>query len=90
MASPSPRVLLSWSSGKDSAWALHVLRHDSNIEIVGLLTTIARRPTGWRCTPAGGTVRPENFSNPTRIIGVQSVCDSATELKRVQGGERIY
>jgi uncharacterized protein (TIGR00290 family) len=33
------RVLLSWSSGKDSAWALHVLRQQSGIEIVGLLTT---------------------------------------------------
>jgi uncharacterized protein (TIGR00290 family) len=33
------RVLLSWSSGKDSAWALHVLRQQPNVEIVGLLTT---------------------------------------------------
>ncbi len=34
------RVLLSWSSGKDSAWALHFLRRDPEIEICGLLTTI--------------------------------------------------
>jgi len=34
------RVLLSWSSGKDSAWALHVLRLDPTIEICGLLTTL--------------------------------------------------
>lgn len=34
------RVLLSWSSGKDSAWALHVLRMDPDVEVVGLLTTI--------------------------------------------------
>jgi len=34
------RVLLSWSSGKDSAWTLHVLRQDPNVEIVGLLTTL--------------------------------------------------
>ncbi len=33
------KVLLSWSSGKDSAWALHVLRSDSDVEVVGLLTT---------------------------------------------------
>lgn len=33
------RVLLSWSSGKDSAWALHVLRQNSEYEIAGLLTT---------------------------------------------------
>lgn len=33
------QVLLSWSSGKDSAWALHVLRQEDGIEVVGLLTT---------------------------------------------------
>jgi uncharacterized protein (TIGR00290 family) len=34
------RVLLSWSSGKDSAWALHILRQQPDIELVGLLTTV--------------------------------------------------
>lgn len=34
------RVLLSWSSGKDSAWTLYVLRQQPGIEIVGLLTTL--------------------------------------------------
>jgi len=34
------KALLSWSSGKDSAWALHTLRQQGNVEIVGLLTTI--------------------------------------------------
>ena len=33
------RVLLSWSSGKDSAWSLRVLRQQPNVEVVGLLTT---------------------------------------------------
>ena len=33
-------VLLSWSSGKDSAWALHYLRQDPTIEVVGLFTTL--------------------------------------------------
>ncbi len=33
------RILLSWSSGKDSAWSLHVLRQRGEYEIVGLLTT---------------------------------------------------
>jgi diphthamide synthase (EF-2-diphthine--ammonia ligase) len=31
---------LSWSSGKDSAWALHLLRSDPGIELCGLLTTL--------------------------------------------------
>jgi uncharacterized protein (TIGR00290 family) len=34
------RVLLSWSSGKDSAWALHVLRQQPELEVMGLLTTL--------------------------------------------------
>lgn len=34
------RVLLSWSSGKDSAWTLHVLHRDPSIEVVGVLTTL--------------------------------------------------
>lgn len=34
------RVLLSWSSGKDCAWALHVLRQMPDIEVVALLTTV--------------------------------------------------
>jgi uncharacterized protein (TIGR00290 family) len=35
-----PKVLMSWSSGKDSAWALHRLRQQDEVEIVGLLTTV--------------------------------------------------
>jgi len=34
-----PKALLSWSSGKDAAWALHVLRQQGEVEVVGLLTT---------------------------------------------------
>ena len=34
------RVLLSWSSGKDSAWTLHLLRQQPDVEVVGLLTTL--------------------------------------------------
>ena len=33
------RVLLSWSSGKDSAWTLYQLQQDPSVEVVGLLTT---------------------------------------------------
>ncbi|HLK89277.1 MAG TPA: ATP-binding protein [Polyangia bacterium] len=35
-----PKALLAWSSGKDSAWSLHVLRAEGEVEVVGLLTTI--------------------------------------------------
>jgi uncharacterized protein (TIGR00290 family) len=34
------KVLVSWSSGKDSAWMLHVLRQEGRLEAAALLTTI--------------------------------------------------
>jgi uncharacterized protein (TIGR00290 family) len=34
------RALVSWSSGKDSAWTLHELRSAAELEVVGLLTTV--------------------------------------------------
>ena len=33
------KVLLSWSSGKDSAWALHLLRQQPDIHVATLFTT---------------------------------------------------
>lgn len=33
------RVVVSWSSGKDCAWALHLLRGQPGVEVVGLLTS---------------------------------------------------
>lgn len=35
-----PRVALSWSSGKDSAWTLHKLRQTPEFEVVGLVSTV--------------------------------------------------
>ncbi len=35
-----PRAWICWSSGKDSAWALHVVRQQNEVEVVGLLTTV--------------------------------------------------
>jgi uncharacterized protein (TIGR00290 family) len=34
------KVLLAWSSGKDSAWSLHVLRSTPGLEVAALLTTV--------------------------------------------------
>jgi uncharacterized protein (TIGR00290 family) len=34
------KTLVSWSSGKDSAWMLHVLKQDPAVEVGGLLTTM--------------------------------------------------
>ena len=37
-----PKAWLAWSSGKDSAWALHTVRLSGEYEVVALLTTVNR------------------------------------------------
>lgn len=37
---PPKKTLLSWSGGKDSAWALHLLRQDPAYRVDALLTTV--------------------------------------------------
>jgi uncharacterized protein (TIGR00290 family) len=37
------KTLLSWSSGKDSAWALHLLQQDPRIELLGLFTVMNQK-----------------------------------------------
>jgi uncharacterized protein (TIGR00290 family) len=36
----APKALIAWSSGKDSAWALHEVRCAGDYDVVGALTTI--------------------------------------------------
>ncbi len=40
LTSSRPRAWLAWSSGKDSAWALHVIREQRQLEVMALLTTV--------------------------------------------------
>ena len=35
-----PKAWLAWSSGKDSAWSLHVVRERGELEVVALITTV--------------------------------------------------
>jgi uncharacterized protein (TIGR00290 family) len=37
---PRPKALISWSSGKDSAFALHEVRRAGDYDVVGALTTV--------------------------------------------------
>lgn len=34
------KALLSWSSGKDSAWALHLLQQEGDVDVVALICTV--------------------------------------------------
>jgi uncharacterized protein (TIGR00290 family) len=38
--SQKPKLCLAWSGGKDSAWALHLLRQQSEYEVAALVTTM--------------------------------------------------
>ncbi|MFL5494225.1 MAG: ATP-binding protein [Gemmatimonadales bacterium] len=40
MSAERSRVALSWSGGKDAAWALHRLRGRPDVEVVALVTTV--------------------------------------------------
>ena len=40
MIATRPKALIAWSSGKDSAWALHEVRRAGEVDVVGALTTV--------------------------------------------------
>jgi len=73
------KTLLSWSSGKDSAWTLHVLRGDPRYEVVGLVTTVNRAAD----RVAMHAVRSELLRRqadaagvPLRVIEIPSPCSN--------------
>jgi len=73
------KTLLSWSSGKDSAWTLHTLRSDPRYDVVGLVTTINRAAD----RVAMHAVRTELLRRqaavaglPLRLIEIPSPCSN--------------
>ncbi len=60
------RALLSWSSGKDSAWSLHLLRQRNEYAIAGLLTTFNQQAN--RVAMHG--VRQELVEAQARVLGI--------------------
>src|SRR6476661_6535102 len=64
-----PKALIAWSSGKDSAWALHKVRRAGEYEVVGALTTVTE--TFGRVSMHG--VREEILRTQHAAIGLPSV-----------------
>jgi uncharacterized protein (TIGR00290 family) len=60
------KALIAWSSGKDSAWALHEARRSGEYEIVGALTTVTE--TFGRVSMHG--VREELLRAQLEAIGI--------------------
>jgi diphthamide synthase (EF-2-diphthine--ammonia ligase) len=67
--STRPKALIAWSSGKDSAWALHEVRCAGDCEIVGALTTVTE--TFGRVSMHG--VREDILAAQLEAAGLASV-----------------
>lgn len=95
------RTLLSWSSGKDSAWSLHVLRQSPDVEVVGLVTTA--NETHQRVAMHAVRLellrlQAEAVSLPVQVVNLPSPCSNeqydaamgrVVEEARRQGVEHI-
>ncbi len=78
--SPRPRALVSWSTGKDSAWALQRVRAQGELEVVGLLTTLS--PQYGRVSVHGTReallrVQAEALGLPVHPVALPTPCSNA-------------
>jgi uncharacterized protein (TIGR00290 family) len=88
--SPRPKALISWSSGKDSAFALHEVRQAGDFDVVGALTTVTE--TFGRVSIHG--VRQEILSAqldaaglPAHIVPIPYPCPN--EIYEARVGEAL-
>src|SRR3981189_3184154 len=87
---PRPKALISWSSGKDSAFALHEVRRTGEYDVVGALTTVTE--TFARVSSHG--VRQEILRAqldaaglPRRIVPIPYPCPN--EIYEARMGEAV-
>jgi uncharacterized protein (TIGR00290 family) len=95
------RVVLAWSSGKDSAWALHALRRDPRLTVVGLLTTVnaahdrvamhavRRRLLEAQAEAAGLPLRVAEIPYPCPNETYEAVMAEAVAALKSEGAEAI-
>jgi len=73
------KTLVSFSSGKDSAWMIHILRQTPGVELGGLLTTInttAGRVAMHAVRETLLHMQAEALGLPLRILGIPSPCSN--------------
>jgi len=85
-----PRALISWSSGKDSAFALHEVRLAGTFEVVGALTTVTE--TFQRVSIHGVRqdvlrAQCEAAGLPQRIVPIPYPCPN--EIYEARMGEAV-
>lgn len=80
------KILVSWSSGKDSAWALHRLRQSNPGAIAGLLTTV----NDAACRVAMHAVREDLLAAqaaaaglPLHVVRIPSPCPNEIYAERM-------
>lgn len=81
MSSVKRQTVLSWSGGKDAAWALHALRGAGEVEVVALVTTVT---SGFDRIAMHG-IRRDLLQAQARAAGLPVIeavippqCDNAT------------
>ena len=81
------KALMSWSSGKDSAWAFHKLQQNPEIDIVGLFCTVNKEFD--RVAMHGVRVellqkQAKSIGLPLEIIEIPNPC-SNSEYEKIMG-----
>jgi uncharacterized protein (TIGR00290 family) len=82
------KTLLSWSSGKDCAWALHVLRQNQDIEVIGLFCTFNKKFKRGAMHAVRNELisqQAEKVGLPLQLIPIPSQC-SDSEYKKIMAG----
>ncbi len=78
------KTMLSWSSGKDSAWALHVMRQDPDIAIDGLFSTINQKFDRVAMHAVRVTLlqhQSDSIGLPVQLIPIPYPCSDADYAK---------
>jgi uncharacterized protein (TIGR00290 family) len=80
------KTILGWSTGKDSAWALHILRRTPGIDVCGLMTTVNERfdrvaMHGVRRELAQAQARATGL--PLHIVSIPHPCPNAIYEERM-------
>ena len=81
------KTLLSWSSGKDSAWALHLLLQQQDVEVVGLFCTFNEKFERGAMHAVRNELiiqQAERTGLPLQLIPIPFPCSDA-EYKKIMG-----